>query len=282
LDAEYTLSDIMTKVRTAEENFYRAKGWVIRYIFVDLKKGQGLSFTEQFSLAILDAFKRKPSYGITHVALQVGPWMIHWHDGNLVTTHRVKSNACAMMYIQQGKSLSMANLKELAAISCDFNKGTEYHWSTNSCQTFVEKVKDHFQLKHSFTSQSCQGILYNHVITNKCMASSVYCFCSNEPFPELKTTMQFRALVDCIEEEKATDKWQPSQFEDLEAALKAVYRAHCAKIAKDTANNKTEWKAINHLIAQGQVQQKAQQQFKYQCLMPYPEVAIDFFTAFAD
>jgi len=131
---------------TSKTLFDSTNDFIVRIVFTSLILDP--SILEQIELNLVPSLPGTP-FGLNHVALQVGPFLIHYHDGEVVTVHAIHSKACcAMIYPDPGFKLSRTvteeerkqgkrDLMDLAKVMVDFNLRAAYNRLNNSCQTFV-------------------------------------------------------------------------------------------------------------------------------------------------
>lgn len=116
--------------------------------------------------------------GLNHTSLQVGPYLIHWTDSNLVTVHNVgdHKNVLALIYPDTQFALDIQNDKENLMKLCntivDYN-GKMYDKYTNNCQKFVDVALLSIGCKKKWIENGPILTFLSHVAKLDCTASKM-------------------------------------------------------------------------------------------------------------
>jgi len=134
-----------------EMNAITKDGLVFRLIFVTIgDNDQKTGFFEKLQARALPYMPSKGmKFGLNHVALQIGPYLIHWTDSSLVTIHPLASqSACAMIYPDEKFRIrDTEQIKKVCAAIAKFNLGNTYHAIKCNCQHFVWFMMDELNCK---------------------------------------------------------------------------------------------------------------------------------------
>jgi len=119
------------------------QGLIFRLVFVslDINITTKSSFFEKLRARIIPYIPLEGlKYGLNHVALQIGPYLIHWTNSSLVTiTPLASASACAMIYPDEKfKIKGEAQIKKVCEAIADWNLKMKYNRLTSNCQNFVE------------------------------------------------------------------------------------------------------------------------------------------------